>query len=290
MMFRRGRKFAGITAALAVLLLFPPMALAESGRFDGLRKRLAEAGFNAGDVEKLFASPEVRFDLSSATGYFKHNEYKLDYGQFSNPESIAKARAYLEAHRQDLENAHKAFGVDPATVVAVLLVETRLGTFVGKRPIFSTLATLASLSEAANAEALYQEAKKEGATRKEVDAWIGKRSGWAFGQLTALLKFAREHGHDPAALPGSYAGAMGFCQFMPDSALAYAADGNGDGRIDLFTHPDAIHSVARYLARHGWKKGLDEDGMRKVLLTYNRSNPYVDALLAIRRALNREEK
>ncbi len=272
-------------AVMAVWLLFPAPSPAAPDPFAGLKKRLVAEGFDSGRVEKVFGSPEVSFDLSSATGYFKHNEYKLDYAQFSSPESVKKARAYMAAHLRELKDTQKAYGVDPGTVVGVLMVETRLGTFVGKRPIISTLATLASFSEKSNADALYQAVKANGASRAEVDAWVKKRSGWAFGQLKALLKFSANQGHDPAALPGSYAGAMGFCQFMPDSALMYGADGNRDGKVDLFCHSDAIASIGKYLFRHGWKPGMGEKGERRVLLTYNRSTPYVNAILAVRRAL-----
>lgn len=61
---------------------------------------------------------------------------------------------------------------------------------------------------------------------------------------------------NPADIKGSYAGALGIAQFMPSNALSLAKDGDMDGKIDLFDHPDAIHSIANYLKQHGWKLGL----------------------------------
>lgn len=60
---------------------------------------------------------------------------------------------------------------------------------------------------------------------------------------------------DPFSFKGSYAGAMGYPQFMPSSYMAYAVDFDGDGVKDLWNNPvDAIGSVANYLAKHGWKR------------------------------------
>ena len=66
---------------------------------------------------------------------------------------------------------------------------------------------------------------------------------------------ARKEGTDPLALRGSYAGAMGYGQFMPSSFTKYAVDFDGDGHIDLWNPRDAIGSVANYFKQHGWVSG-----------------------------------
>ena len=73
------------------------------------------------------------------------------------------------------------------------------------------------------------------------------------GELRELLLLAREEDKDPLALVGSYAGAMGYGQFIPSSFRAYAIDFDGDGARDIWRNPtDAIGSVANYFSRHGW--------------------------------------
>jgi membrane-bound lytic murein transglycosylase B len=58
-------------------------------------------------------------------------------------------------------------------------------------------------------------------------------------------------------MKGSWAGAMGQCQFIPTSFLAYAADGDGDGRMDIWTNKaNVFASITNYLRRVGWKPGL----------------------------------
>ena len=76
-------------------------------------------------------------------------------------------------------------------------------------------------------------------------------------ELENMLLMARESKVDPFAFKGSYAGAIGWPQFMPSSIRQYAVDFDGDGVINLTDSAiDAIGSVANYLAVHGWKKNL----------------------------------
>ncbi len=76
------------------------------------------------------------------------------------------------------------------------------------------------------------------------------------GELANTLLFARESGIDPFSLRGSYAGAVGWPQFMPGSIRSYAVDFDGDGKVDLRNSPvDAIGSIANFLVAHGWKRG-----------------------------------
>ncbi|RLB95854.1 MAG: protein MltB, partial [Deltaproteobacteria bacterium] len=82
-------------------------------------------------------------------------------------------------------------------------------------------------------------------------------------------------------IKGSYAGAMGIAQFMPSNAYALAKDGNGNGRIDLFEHADAIASIAYYLKYHGWKPGLSAKKQHRVILHYNNSTVYANTVLKV---------
>jgi membrane-bound lytic murein transglycosylase B len=90
---------------------------------------------------------------------------------------------------------------------------------------------------------------------------------------------------DPVNINGSYAGAMGICQFMPSNILTLAVDGDGNGSVDLFTHADAIASVANYLKKHGWKPGLNREQKFKAVYHYNHSKYYVNTVLDIAQLL-----
>ena len=74
---------------------------------------------------------------------------------------------------------------------------------------------------------------------------------------------------------------MGYCQFMPSNALRLGVDGNGDARVDLFDHTDAIFSVGNYLQHHGWQSGMTRKQQYRVILKYNYSRPYAQTILEI---------
>jgi membrane-bound lytic murein transglycosylase B len=82
-----------------------------------------------------------------------------------------------------------------------------------------------------------------------------RRSAFFTDELAAFLVMARDEGFDPFGPRGSYAGAMGYGQFMPSSFHSWAVDFDGDGRRDLWNPVDAIGSVANYFASHGWRTG-----------------------------------
>jgi lytic murein transglycosylase len=88
--------------------------------------------------------------------------------------------------------------------------------------------------------------------------FMSTRSKYFTKELLAALKIAQA-GHVPeSAMKSSWAGALGQPQFMPTSFLEYAADGDGDGRADIWrSSADTMASIGNYLARHGWVKGRD---------------------------------
>lgn len=80
-------------------------------------------------------------------------------------------------------------------------------------------------------------------------------AGYFSSELETFLLMARDEQDDPLDLKGSFAGAMGYGQFMPSSYKQYAVDFNGDGHINLWDPEDAIGSVANYFKAHGWTPG-----------------------------------
>ena len=82
-----------------------------------------------------------------------------------------------------------------------------------------------------------------------------RRAEYFSSELETFLLMARSESDDPLDLKGSFAGAMGYGQFMPSSYKQYAVDFNGDGHINLWDPVDAIGSVANYFKQHGWVSG-----------------------------------
>ncbi len=250
--------------------------------FAHLQKQLIADGFNARQIQTLYSSPSVYFDTKGVSSYFVYRESKLNYGQFLADDQIRNAKTYVETHKNAMIRAEQGFGVSRYAIAAILLVETRLGTYVGNKSVFNTLSTMAALSDPKVRSTLWQAVSAESSLSVEAyaeKAW--KKSGWAYQELKAFLSYAAKEGLNPLEIIGSFAGAMGYCQFMPSNIALYAKDGNGDGRIDLFTHADAIMSIASYLSHYGWYAGISREEAYKVVYNYNRSTYYVETVLKI---------
>ena len=149
---------------------------------------------------------------------------------FLTDERVAAGVEFWTTHRARLAEVERATGVDARVIVGVIGVETFFGRITGRFRVLDALATLA------------------------FD--YPPRASYFRAELEQFLLLAREDKVDVRAALGSYAGAMGAPQFMPRSYRAYAVDGDGDGRRDLWNSwDDVIASVANYLARHGWRAG-----------------------------------
>ncbi len=265
--------------------------MARDPRLNPLAERLIQDGFSANMLEPLFSRPNVKFDPSGVAMFFAHSEARLDYGQFLTKKSVSRGRAYMKQHRKALSLAGEIYGVDAGIITAVLLVETRLGKYLGSRNVLNALATMASLTDPALVETIWEHIpQSRKPARKTFLKKVSQRCPWAYKELVSLLKYAQREGIKPYTLKGSYAGAFGIPQFIPSRALTLAVDGNKDGRADLFSHEDAIYSVANYLVHFGWKQGMTAQERYKVLFAYNHSDVYVKTLMELAENLSREHK
>lgn len=139
---------------------------------------------------------------------------------------INTGRHLYQTHKAELERASAKYGVPPEVIVALWGIETSYGDNTGGFGVIEALATLAH---------------------------DGRRSDFFRGELFKALEILEEGHISPANMKGSWAGAMGQNQFMPSSFHAYAVDGNGDGRRDIWTSlPDVFASTANYLSKSGW--------------------------------------
>lgn len=250
--------------------------------FDSIKARLVNDGFSTEDIGRIYSNQKVSLELKGVSLFFVHSESSLDYDQFLSNTAINSAFAYITSHDQELESAQKIYGVDKRVITAIMLVETRLGTYLGNRTVINTLSTMSALSDTGHREILWNFLSNEKRiSRDKFDQKADSKAEWAYNELKALLKYAAREKIDPVQIIGSYAGAMGIAQFMPSNALTLAKDGNMDGKVDLFNHADAIHSIANYLKHHGWQPAVNREEAYKVLYKYNHSNEYVETLLKI---------
>ena len=108
-----------------------------------------------------------------------------------------------------------------------------------------------------------------------------QRADWAYKETRALVEHMLRDRVPAEHLPGSIYGAVGLCQFMPSNITTYGADGDGDGRVDLFTIPDAVASLSCYLYKHGWRAGIDRKRQHALLMRYNKSTVYANTIMAL---------
>ena len=295
---RTGRRTGVLIVLILLLSLLAPLPAAAN--WLPMIERLAGDGFDRQTLEVLFARPEVCYEADAmagklrallrgrlATGEPNRTAVRRDY---LAPRVIARATAYKSANAALLDEVALRYGVPKEIVVSILLIETRLGQYTGNRIVFNRLASMA-LSD--DLESIRPHLGNLPLSPEE-EAYARRRSrekaDWAYNELKALLRFAAGHATDPLAIRGSIYGAIGQCQFMPSNLFIYGIDADGDGRIDPFSTPDALHSIANYLRGHGWQAGLTRQQKQRVIFGYNHSNVYANTVLAIADKLRDQSK
>ena len=194
---------------------------------------VAKAGNRDAD-EILATLQKARYQQSVIDTMSRPAEAKAwkDYRPiFVNDRRIDDGIAFYKANRALLERIAGEYGVPAEIIVAILGVETNYGRNAGHYRVLDALTTLA-----------FYYPPRQDFFRDELKRLFLLRS--------PAFPYALED------LTGSYAGAMGWGQFMPSSIANFARDGDGDGKIDLWNSlPDICASVANYFVAHGWQKG-----------------------------------
>ncbi len=187
-------------------------------------------GFDAQALAALLGQVRQRQDIieriskpaESVWTWARYQKHLVDEAR------VAQGVAFWAEHETTLSQAEATYGVPAHYILAILGIETRYGKITGSFPVLEALMTLG-----------FDYPPRAPFFRKE---------------LTEFLLLAREEGKDPRTLYGSYAGAMGYGQFISSSYRHYAVDFDDDGVRDIWQDPDdAIGSVANYFARHRWQ-------------------------------------
>ncbi len=265
---------------------FSEAMCADFNYFGTLQEKLVSEGFEREKIVQIYKSPQVFFDTKGVSLFFVHREAGLNYSQFPSTLSVVGARIYMKTYEKELLEAEEKYGVERSVITAIILVETKFGQSLGKRQVINTLSTMASLLDANVRNRFWEEIS--GSTTLSLDAFEKKaldKSSWAYRELKALLRYTEREEIDIFKITGSYAGALGIPQFMPSNIIRYATDGNMDGRIDLFEHADAIASIANFLKKCGWYRGIDDEKAKKVIRQYNPSSYYIDTILQVAQML-----
>ncbi len=143
--------------------------------------------------------------------------------------NVQRGVEFLANYRAELARAELDYGLPPELIAAFLGVETKFGTFATPHRVLDALAT-------------------QGFEHPT-------RGAFFFSELTEFFALCRDLGFHPPAVRGSYAGAMGYSQFMPSNYRRLAVDFDNNGLRDLWAMPDAIGSIGNYMVRYGGAAG-----------------------------------
>lgn len=183
-------------------------------------------------VETLHGLDKNQAIIDAITSPWEAKPWFDYYPIFLTEKRLQKGLAFWQQHRDALAQAELEYGVPAEIIVAILGIESFYGTYLGKYPVLDALFTLG-----------FHYPPRQTFFRKEL------------GEFFAL---AQEENFVLQDVKGSYAGAMGWGQFIPSSYRYYAVDFDKDGVRDLLSNPvDAIGSVANYFKKHGWQAEQD---------------------------------
>ncbi len=208
-----------------ILLLVPATASAFSRQYimsylledKRLDKQYVEAFLDRVKLQKRVISTSKRKPL-------KWYQYKR---LFVNKKHIELGKRFVLSHKRMLSKVERRFHVNRYILAAIFGIETYYGLYKPKYSVADALYTLSVES---------------------------KRASYFLHELRSFLVYTKMNGIDPFSVKGSYAGAIGMAQFMPDSILNYGIDFDEDNRIDLVNSVyDAIASMANFLHAHGWE-------------------------------------
>lgn len=198
-----------------------------------VKSMVEKHGFSKDELQNLFAGIEFQASVVKAMeppaspNVRSWERYK---SRFVNQNRINRGIQFMREYAEPLTRARQKYGVPEEIITAIIGVETLYGRHTGNYRVIDALTTLA------------------------FD--YPRRAEYFLGELEQYLLLTREQSLDQFAVFGSYAGAIGLPQFMPTNVRKLAVDFDQDGQVDLRNSVvDAIGSVAKYLAEHGWKTG-----------------------------------
>jgi membrane-bound lytic murein transglycosylase B len=225
------RPLALTIVLLAALLLGRAAAAADSFEdwLKGLQQEAAAKGISQTTLTAALTGLQPMADVLDKDR--NQPEFTMTFAQYLpkvvSEKRIADGRARMQQYAALLKKVGEAYGVQPRFIVALWAVESDYGKVTGGYPVIGSLATL---------------------------AYGSSRPAMFRSELIEALRIV-EHGDvTPAGMTGSWAGAMGQCQFMPSTFLHYAVDFDGKGQRNIWTDEgDVFASIANYLQKLRWR-------------------------------------
>ena len=226
---------------------------------------------NASQLDDRYLE-KIRF-YAAPNSLEQQKQQHIDYVPILvNDTTLREGLRFFDEYKDTIMKAYSKYSVKPEDIIGVINWESRFGKYKGEYSVYKVfVGNLFNISEIENqfyVEGGYD--KKDIMPRDKALTRIGKLKQGAALNLASLLKLSMEKNFNPYEIKGSWAGAIGIPQFMP-SSMIYAADGDGNGEIDLNNMNDAIFSVASFLNQHSYTT----KGSKYALTKYNPEEMYV---------------
>lgn len=281
--------------AIISLSCFQAALLAKDNHaFPMIEELLVEKGLDRKRVNKLLKDPRISINEGILIKNLFHSSPKgtakrPDVMEIA-PAYIKKGKAFIKSRSKTFDQLKKRFGVPAEVITAILIVESRLGTYPERYNVFLAYT---NLSVAVDTDYLPGISDKYKGRYPAIDdkATIEKarkKGSWAINQLYQLILLCDDLKLDPLSIKGSFAGAMGPGQFIPSSFMEYGVDGDNDGKRDPFNMRDAMASIANYIKLAGWKEKAGNDKKRRAIWCYNHSEVYVNTIMMLYRELSKK--
>ena len=228
-----------ILIALALLLAQPALAdetgelgfpiWLENYKSAAVARGLKREWLDAALVNTVYLPRVVELDRAQPDDSARKNIFSAYLARQLTQQRIDDGKTRATANAETLQAIAARTGTPAQLIVAIWGIETSYGRVTGNFDLPSALATL---------------------------AYDGRRAALFTKELDAAVRMVGEGRASRTQMKGSWAGAFGQPQFLPSSFLAHAADGNGDGRADIWNSTaDTFASIGKYLADNGWKSG-----------------------------------
>ena len=257
--------------------------------WDYLVERLRLQGVAQEDISAIYRDPQMP-PFTFVPFKLKPREPHSMYAGFLATPHIKLGTTFIRRHEHDFDRMEKTLKVPREIVTAILVVESQIGRNTGKEMILYRLSRVSSVADPANLRRNFEVLREEDST--VTLSAVQERAKYLettfLPEIPALIEISKRNRINALRVRGSTAGAFGLPQVLPSAFLRYGFDGNRDGFVSLYNEVDALWSAANYLANFGYRKELPLLEKRAILWRYNKSEAYIDTILAVGEEINRE--
>ncbi|MFQ6677427.1 MAG: lytic murein transglycosylase [Fidelibacterota bacterium] len=249
---------------LTVLLINNSYALTKDSVYHVIKERAMKKGVSEEYLQRALDNENIQIHKEILERFAKPYESKSweEYKKlFVKPSRINKGSEFYKEQQNTLVKVSKSYGVDLFLILSIVGIESNYGSHHKQFTVFNSLYT--QISE------------------------MPKRANWATTELIEFLYYCYQDSIPPHSIYGSYAGAFGYGQFIPSSFNRFAVDFDGDGVRQAYEWPDVMASIANYLVKNGYPSNdyENQEKVYKAVYSYNHSDNYVKAVLALRNEL-----